>query len=82
MAEQSSKELIRSLFQLRDLPRIPFVPWVGSFAAQLEQISVEDMLSDAGLLSTSLMNAQQLFGYDAIVTFLTRVWKRKLVAVV
>ena len=67
MVEISSKELVRSLFQLKELPRIPFIPWVGTFAAQLEQIQAEEMLSDPGLLSNSLLNAQKLFGYDAIV---------------
>ncbi len=67
MVEISSKELIRSLFQLKELPRTPFIPWVGTFAAQLEQIQAEEMLSDPGLLSNSLLNAQKLFGYDAIV---------------
>lgn len=67
MAEISSKELIRSLFQLKELPRTPFIPWVGTFAAELEQIQAEEMLSDPGLLSNSLLNAQKLFGYDAIV---------------
>jgi uroporphyrinogen-III decarboxylase len=66
MAEISSKELIRGLFQLRELPRTPFIPWISTFAAQLEQVRVEDMLSDAGLLSASLLNAQKLFGYDVI----------------
>ena len=64
---QSSKELVRSLFQLRDLAKAPFIPWVCSFAAQLEQIEVETMLSDAGSLSRALINSQKLFGYDAIV---------------
>src|SRR3989304_10076929 len=64
---QSSKELVRSLFQLRDLARVPFIPWVCSFAAQLEQIEMEAMLSDSGLLSRALINSQKLFGYDAIV---------------
>ena len=67
MVDISSKELVRSLFQLRELPRTPFIPWVGTFAAQLEQIQAEEMLSDPGLLSNSLLNAQKLFGYDAIV---------------
>ena len=66
MVEISSKELVRSLFQLRELPRTPFVPWVSAFAAQLEQVPVEEMLGDPGLLSSSLLNAQQLFGYDAV----------------
>ncbi|MEK7353022.1 MAG: uroporphyrinogen decarboxylase family protein [Chloroflexota bacterium] len=64
---QSSKELVRSLFQLRELAKVPFIPWVCSFAAQLEQVEVETMLSDAGSLSRALINSQKLFGYDAIV---------------
>jgi uroporphyrinogen-III decarboxylase len=66
MAELLSKDLVRDLFRLKELPHPPFIPWVSSFAAQLEQISVQDMLSDPGLLSTALLNAQELFGYDAI----------------
>lgn len=64
---QSSRDLLRSLFQSRDLVRVPFIPWVCSFAAQLEQIEVQAMFSDAGSLSRALINAQKLFGYDAIV---------------
>ena len=74
---QSSKELSRGLFELRDLARVPFIPWVCSFAAQLEQVEIEEMLSDAGLLSRSLMNAQKLFGYDAIVSVFDTSWKQK-----
>jgi len=66
MVEISPKELVKSLFQLKELPRTPFVPWVSSFAAQLEQVTVEEMLNDPGLLSSSLLDAQQLFGYDAV----------------
>lgn len=65
--EQSSKELVKGLFELKELTKIPFIPWVCSFAAQLEQVQVKAMLSDAGLLSRSLLNTQKLFGYDAIV---------------
>jgi len=68
MVEISSKELVKGVFRLKELPRIPFIPWICTFAAQLEQISIPDMLSDPGLLSTALLNAQKLFGYDAIAT--------------
>jgi uroporphyrinogen decarboxylase len=67
MVDISSKELVKGLFQFKQPPRTAFIPWVCSFAAQLEQVSVEEMLSDPGLLSSSLLNAQELFGYDAIV---------------
>ena len=66
----NSKELVSRLFELRAMPRTPFIPWVCSLAAQLEQIQVKAMLSDAGLLSRALLNAQKLFGYDAIVNIL------------
>jgi uroporphyrinogen-III decarboxylase len=67
MAEQTSKELVKGLFELKDLTKVPFIPWVCSFAAQLEQIEVQTLLSDAGALSRALLNTQKLFGYDAIV---------------
>jgi uroporphyrinogen decarboxylase len=62
----SSKELVNNLFRLREVPRLPFIPWISSFAAGLEQVSIQDMYADPGLLSTALLNAQELFGYDAI----------------
>ena len=63
---QTSKELVRGLFEGKN-SIVPFIPWVCSFAARLEQVTVKNMLSDAGVLSRSLINAQKLFGYDAIV---------------
>ena len=33
----NSKGLVRSLFEFRALPRTPFIPWICSFAAQLEE---------------------------------------------
>ncbi len=64
---QTSKELVKGLFEHKDLTQIPFIPWVCSFAAKLEQVPVQTMLSDAGTLSRALINAHKLFGYDAIV---------------
>ena len=66
MTNETSKELFNNLFQHKALPRIPFIPWVCSFAAKLEQIPIKEMLADATLLSRSLINAQKLFGYDGI----------------
>ncbi len=66
MTDISSKALVKDLFLLKDLPRLPFLPWVCTFAAKLEQFPVVDMLSEPGLLSTALLNAQELFSYDAI----------------
>ena len=68
MAGQTSKELFTDVFQMKRLTRLPFIPWISSFAAKLEQIPVRKMLSDATLLSRSLQNAQKLFGYDGITT--------------
>ncbi len=66
MVDISAKTLVKDLFFYKELPRIPFIPWVCTFAAKLEQITVPEMLSDPGLLSTALLNCQELFGYDAI----------------
>jgi uroporphyrinogen-III decarboxylase len=66
VAGETPKELFANLFQKRTLSRPPFIPWVSTFAAKLEQIPVREMLSDATLLTRSLQNAQKLFGYDGI----------------
>ncbi len=66
MTGQTSKELFTDLFQMKSLIRVPFIPWVSTFAAKLEQIPVQKMFSDATSLSRSLQNAQKLFGYDGI----------------
>lgn len=65
--EQTSKELVRGLFEGKDPNKVPFIPWVCSFAAKLEQVSIQAMLLDPGILSKTLINAQKLFGYDAII---------------
>jgi uroporphyrinogen decarboxylase len=66
MAGQTSKELFANVFQMKRLSRLPFIPWISSFAAKTEQVPVRKMFSDATLLSRSLQNAQKLFGYDGI----------------
>ena len=68
MVSQTSKEIVRTLFQFKELQTIPFIPLVSSFAAKLEQIDVGEMLREPSLLSRSLMNAQKLCGYDAIAS--------------
>lgn len=67
MAGETPKELVRGIFEFKELPRIPFIPWVFSFAAKLEQVPLRKMLSDPTLLSKSLQSAQKLFGYDGII---------------
>jgi uroporphyrinogen-III decarboxylase len=64
---QSSKQLVKNLFEGKDTSQIPFIPWISSFAAKLEQVPVQKMLSDPGILSKALINSQKLFGYDAII---------------
>ena len=64
---QTSKELVRGLFERKEPDKVPFIPWVCSFAAKLEQVPIQTMVSDAGILSKALINAQKLFGYDAII---------------
>jgi uroporphyrinogen-III decarboxylase len=66
----TSKELVRRFFSHQDVARPPFIPWVYAFAARLEQVAIEEMLTSPGLLARALQNAQQLYGYDAIVSVL------------
>jgi len=67
MTSLASKELVRQVFTFRELLRLPFIPWVCSHAARLEQISVRKMLTDPAQLAKALQNAQKLYGYDAVV---------------
>ena len=55
------------MFTSAELPRTPFVPWVFSHAARLEQMSIRGMITDPGQLAKALQNAQKLYKYDAIV---------------
>ena len=64
----NSKELIRNLFERRELPQVPFIPLVWSFAAKMRQVTVEEMATNPTLLANALSDAQKLLGYDAIIT--------------
>ncbi|TAK28872.1 MAG: hypothetical protein EPO21_21815 [Chloroflexota bacterium] len=66
----TSKELVRSMFAGKKVPRPRFMPFAGTFAAALRQIPVRDMLEDPTLLANSLQDAQALFSYDTIATAL------------
>ena len=67
MAKISSKELVRRCFS-RCQPQIPpFIPWVCSHAAKLEQIPVQKMFTSSTLLAKALEGAQKLYGYDAVL---------------
>lgn len=65
--ELTSKQLIQRLFTQETLPRIPFIPWIFTHAAKLEQIPVSQMFRDPNQYARAIQNAQKLYGYDAIV---------------
>jgi len=64
----TSKRLVRGVFESADLPRLPFIPWVFTHAARLEQIPVRRMFADPTQYTKCLQNARKLYGYDAIVS--------------
>ena len=63
----TSKDLIKQLFSFKNLPQTPFIPWICSHAAKLEQISVQAMLTNPTLLARAFQNTQKLYGYDVII---------------
>jgi uroporphyrinogen-III decarboxylase len=65
---KSPKRLWKELFAHKDLQRPLFIPLVYTCASKVSKMSVGEMLSDAGSLSRSLMMAQELFGYDGIIS--------------
>ncbi len=60
------KKLVRGAFESADLPRLPFIPWVFTHAARLEQIPVNKLFGDPTRCTKCLQNARKLYGYDAI----------------
>jgi uroporphyrinogen-III decarboxylase len=64
----NSKKLVRGAFESADLPRLPFIPWVFTHAARLEQMPLRRMFSDPTQYVKCLQNSQKLYGYDAIVS--------------
>jgi uroporphyrinogen-III decarboxylase len=66
--ELNSKELVRGVFESVDLPRLPFIPWIFSHAAKLEQITLRNMYNDPTQYSKCLQNTRKLYGYDAIIS--------------
>jgi uroporphyrinogen-III decarboxylase len=62
----NSKKLVRGAFESADLPRLPFIPWVFTHAARLEQMPVRRIFSDPTQYVKCLQNTQKLYGYDAI----------------
>ena len=64
----TSKGLVRGAFESADLPRLPFVPWLFTHAARLEQIPVRRIFADPTQYTKCLQNAGKLYGYDAIIS--------------
>jgi uroporphyrinogen-III decarboxylase len=64
----TAKQLVRGAFESADLPRLPFVPWIFTHAARLEQVPVRRMYADPTQYTRCLQNAQKLYGYDGIVS--------------
>ena len=62
----TSKKLVRGVFESADLPRLPFIPWIFTHAARLEQIPVTRMFNDPTQYVKCLQNSRKLYGYDAI----------------
>jgi uroporphyrinogen-III decarboxylase len=65
--EITSKQLVRGAFESAELPRLPFIPWIFTHAARLEQIPVRRMFGDPTQYVKCLQNARKLYGYDAII---------------
>ena len=66
--EVTPKKLVRGAFESADLPRLPFVPWIFTHAAKLEQVTVRNMFDDPTQYSRCLQNTRKLYGYDAIAS--------------
>jgi uroporphyrinogen-III decarboxylase len=64
--EITPKKLVRGVFEFADLPRFPFIPWVFTHAARLEQVTLRNMYDDPTRYSRCLQNTRKLYGYDAI----------------
>lgn len=64
----SSRMLVRGAFEFASLPRLPFLPWVFTHAARLEQVSVRRMYTDPTRYVKCLQNARKLYGYDGMAT--------------
>jgi uroporphyrinogen-III decarboxylase len=61
------KRLVRAAFESSDMPRLPFIPWVFTHAARLEQMPLRRIYADPTQYTKCLQNAQKLYGYDAII---------------
>lgn len=65
---KTPKRLMRDLLEMKGTSRPLFVPLVYRYASKVSQIPLEEMLGDPNHLSRSLIMAQELFGYDGIIS--------------
>jgi uroporphyrinogen-III decarboxylase len=66
--DKSSKRLLKDLFEMKPLPRPPFLPMVYRYASKISGVRLEEMLRNPLSLSRGLIMTQELFGYDAIMS--------------
>lgn len=66
--KKSPKRLWKELFDHKALQRPLFIPLVYSYASRIGRMPVQEMLSDSTRLAKALMSAQELFGYDAVLS--------------
>ncbi|OPY74641.1 MAG: methylcobalamin:coenzyme M methyltransferase [Syntrophorhabdus sp. PtaU1.Bin058] len=66
--EKSPKKLLKDLFDLKKISRPLFIPLIYRYASRVSKMPPEAMVKDPVALSRSLIMAQELFEYDAIVS--------------
>ena len=64
----TAKRLVRDMLARRPLPRLPFIPWIGGYAARIAGVTPREMFESASTLAAAMQGAQALCGYDAIVS--------------
>lgn len=66
--KKSPKRLWKDLFDHKEWQRPPFVPLVYSYASRIGKMSIQEMFSNSTHFAKALMSAQELFGYDAVLS--------------
>lgn len=60
---------MKNVFAGEQAGRVPVAPLVFSFAGKIRSLGPREVMSDPTALANSLIDARELFGYDAIVTW-------------
>lgn len=63
----SSRDLVRRCLDCRPTDRPPIIMHFGPYAARLQQLSYQQVATDATLLANALQSAQRLFGCDGLI---------------